>query len=148
MDLGFVLDNSGRVGCFNFQQVKLFVKDLTDYYKLGPEETRVSVMSFSSSAYIHIPFSGNFSNKTQFDSAVDRISYAGRGTATAAIALYMAYDDMFTSRYGARGTGKDLVKWFPSSDYQLGMSYKTYVLFLELTFYILRDQKSFGDLDR
>ena len=129
MDLGFGLDSSGSVGYFNFQQVKLFVKDLTNYYKLGPEETRVSVMSFSSSAYIHIPFSGNFSNKNQFDSAVDRISYTGGGTATAAIASYMAYDDMFTSRYGARGTGKDLVKWFPSSDYQLGMSYKTYVLF-------------------
>ena len=147
MDLGFVLDSSGSVGYNHFQQMKLFVKDLTDFFKLGPDETRVSVMSFSSSAYIHIPFSRNFSDKNQFVSAVDRISYTGGGTATA-IALYMAYNDTFTSRYGARGTGKDLVKWFPSSDYQLGMSYKIYVLFLELTFYIFRDQKSFGDLDR
>ena len=104
-----MLDSSGSVGYNNFQRMKLFVKDLTDYYKLGPEETRVYVMSFSSSAYIHIPFSGNFSNKNQFDSAVDTISYTGGGTATA-IALKMTYNDMFTSRYGARGTGKDLVK--------------------------------------
>ena len=147
MDLGFVLDSSDSVGYFDFQQMKLFVKELTDYYKLGPEETRVSVMSFSSSAYIHIPFSRNFSDKNHFDLAVDEIRYDDGTTATA-IALNMAYNDMFTSRYGARGTGEDLVKWFPSSDYQLGMSYKIYVLFLELTFYIFRDQKSFGDLDR
>ena len=108
-----MLDSSGSVGYFNFQRMKLFVKNVTGYYKLGPEETRVSVMSFSNSVYIRIPFWRNFSNKNQFDSAVDRISYTGGGTATA-IALNMAYDDMFTSRHGARRTGKDLVKWFPS----------------------------------
>ena len=108
LDLGFVLDNSGSVGYVNFQRMKLFVKDLTDFYKLGLEETRVSVMSFSNSAYIHIPFSQNFSGKKQFNSAVDRISYTGGGTATA-IALNMAYNDMFTSRYGARGTGENFV---------------------------------------
>ena len=100
-----MLDSSGSVGYNNFQRMKLFVKDLTDYYKLGPEDTRVSVMSFSSSAYIHIPFSRYFSDKNQFDSAVDEISYSDGGTATA-IALNIAYNHMFTSRYGARGTGK------------------------------------------
>ena len=108
MDLGFVLDNSGSVGYNNFQRIKLFVKDLTDYYMLGPEETRVSVMSFSSSAYIHIPFSRYFLDKNQFNSAVDKISYTGGGTATA-MALNKAYNDMFTSRYGARGAGKDML---------------------------------------
>ena len=103
-----MLDSSGSVGYNNFQQMKLFVKDLVDFYKLGPEETQVSVMSFSSSAYIHIPFSQVFSDKNQFDSAVDRISYSGGGTATA-MALNMAYNNLFTSRNGTRGTGKNLV---------------------------------------
>ncbi|CAB4045465.1 Hypothetical predicted protein, partial [Paramuricea clavata] len=82
--------------------MKLFVKDLTDFYNLGSEETRVSVMSYSSSANIHIAFSANFANKNQFDSAVDGISFTGGGTATA-LALNMTYNYMFTSRYGARG---------------------------------------------
>ena len=77
-----MLDSSGSVGYNNFQRMKLFVKDLADYYKLGLEKTRVSVMSFSDSAYIHIPFSRYFSDKNQFDSAVDEISYSGGGTAT------------------------------------------------------------------
>ena len=116
-----MLDSSGSVGYNNFEQMKLFVKDLTNYYKLGPEETRVSAMSFSSTAYIHIPFSRYFSDKNQFDSAVDRIRYSGGGTATA-MALNMAYNDMFTSLNGTRGTGKNLIMWTPISDYQQGMS--------------------------
>ena len=107
LDLGFILDNSGSVGQQNFERMKLFVKDLADFYKLGAEETRVSVMSYSDSANIHIKFSEYFSDKTRFDSAVDRISYTGGGTATA-MALNMAYNYMFTSHYGARGSGKDL----------------------------------------
>jgi collagen type VI alpha len=106
LDLGFILDSSGSVGQNNFERMKLFVKDLTDFYKLGSEETRVSVMTFSDSATIHIPFSRYFSDKNRFDTAVDRIQYISGGTATA-LALNMAYNDMFTSRYGARGSGKD-----------------------------------------
>ena len=104
LDLGFILDSSGSVGYGNFQRMKLFVKDLTDFYKLNQDDTRVSVMSFSTSAYIRIRFSAYFSEKKRFDSAVDAISYDGGGTATA-VALNMAYNDMFTSRYGARGSG-------------------------------------------
>ena len=92
--------------------MKLFVKDLADFYKLGLEDTRVSVMSYSNSPSIDISFSRYFSNKNQFDSAVDLISYSGGGTATAR-ALDMANSDMFTSSYGARGRGNDFViKYF------------------------------------
>ena len=107
-----MLDSSGSVGSSNFDRMKLFVKDLADFYKLGREDTRVSVMSYSNSPSIHIPFSRYFLNKNQFDSAVDLISYSGGGTATAR-ALDMANNDMFTSSYGARGRGNDFViKYF------------------------------------
>ena len=89
--------------------MKNFVKDLTDFYKLGRDETRVSVMSFSNSANIHIRFSAYFSNKNQFNNAVDDIRYIGGGTATAT-ALNMAYNYMFTSGYGARSSGNNLNK--------------------------------------
>ncbi|XP_028394918.1 uncharacterized protein LOC114519064 [Dendronephthya gigantea] len=104
LDLGFILDNSGSVGYSNFEQMKRFVKDLTDFYKIGREETRVSVMSYANYANIHIRFSTYFSDKSQFDNAVDRIQYTGGGTATS-IALNMAYNYMFTIGYGARGPG-------------------------------------------
>ena len=119
LDLGFMLDSSGSVGYNHFKQMKSFVKDLTDYYKLGPEGTRVSVMSFSNSAYIHIPFSGHFSDKNEFDSAVDRISYSGGETATA-LALYITYNRMFTL-LNRRGAGKNLVVWILISDIRLGI---------------------------
>ncbi len=106
LDLGFILDSSGSVGQYNFERMKSFVKDLTDFYKLGSDETRVSVMSFASSANLHIAFSSYFSDKNQFDSAVDRIGFTGGGTATA-MALNLAYNSMFTPRYGARGSGED-----------------------------------------
>jgi uncharacterized protein YegL len=105
MDLGFILDNSGSVGYGNFERMKSFVKDLTDFYKIGPDETRVSVMSFASYTNIHISFSAYFSDKSRFNSDVDRIPYTGGGTATAT-ALRLAYSNMFTRNYGMRGPGK------------------------------------------
>ena len=47
LDFGFMLDSSGSVGKENFERTKSFVKNLTYYYKLGLDETRISVMSFS-----------------------------------------------------------------------------------------------------
>ncbi|XP_028395056.1 ZP domain-containing protein-like [Dendronephthya gigantea] len=61
-------------------------------------------MSYANSANIHIRFSTYFSDKSQFDNAVDRIRYTGGGTATS-MALNMAYNSMFTTGYGARGPG-------------------------------------------
>ena len=85
--------------------MKSFVKDLTNFFTISPEQTRVSVMSFSSDVYLHIPFSRRFADQSSLDSAVDNIRYSGGLTATA-MALNSAYNKMFTQRYGARGTGK------------------------------------------
>ena len=87
--------------------MKNFVKDLTDFYKLGRDETRVAVMSFADSANIHIPFYWSYSYKYQFDNAVNRIQYTGGGTATAR-ALDKAYNYMYRPNWGARSSGDDL----------------------------------------
>ena len=84
--------------------MKAFVKDLTNFFTISSDETRVSVMTFASSAAIHFHFSSGFSNKNSLDAAVDNIGYTGGGTATA-LALNFAYTHMFNSRYGARGEG-------------------------------------------
>ncbi|XP_046844438.1 uncharacterized protein LOC124438363 isoform X2 [Xenia sp. Carnegie-2017] len=100
LDLGFILDSSGSVGQSNFRRMKNFVKDLTNFYNIGVHETRVSVLTFASSSRINIRFD-QFSNKRFFDAAVDNIYYTDGSTYTAS-ALYLAYNKMYTSAYGAR----------------------------------------------
>ena len=84
--------------------MKTFVKDLTNIFTISPHETRVSVMSFSNDATIHIPFSRHFYDHIELSTAIDAIDYSGGGTATA-IALNKAYEDMFQAKNGARKTG-------------------------------------------
>ena len=113
LDLGFMLENSGRLnGEDNFKRIKSLVKNITDYFMLGPDETRVSVMSFETDSVINISFSQSL-DKLRFDSAVDEIKYQdffGFGLLTlTGEALRKANSDMFSSSYGARGTGRDLV---------------------------------------
>ena len=84
--------------------MKTFVKDLTNFFVISPEETRVSVMSFSNDATIHIKFSRQFDDNIELSTVIDAIGYSGGGTATA-IALNKAYEDMFQSKNGARKTG-------------------------------------------
>ena len=104
VDLGFVLDSSGSVSIVNYQKMKTFVKDLTSYFRISRDETRVSVMSFSNDATIHIPFSRYFDDNVELSLAIDDIDYTGGGTATA-IALNKAYQDMFQEKNGARKAG-------------------------------------------
>ena len=98
-----MLDSSGRVGKENFERMKSFVKSLTYYYKLGLDETRISVMSFSTHSVIQILFSQDLERK-QFDAAVDEIPYLAELTKTGE-ALEKAYNDMFSPINGTRGTG-------------------------------------------
>ena len=81
-----------------------FVKDLTNFFTISSDETRISVMTFASHATIHIKFSRLFSDKRSLDYVVNNIGYSGGGTATAT-ALNLAYTHMFSRSYGARGTG-------------------------------------------
>ena len=91
------------MGIDNYQKMKTFVKDLTSYFSISRDETRVSVMSFSNEAQIHISFSQYF-DIVRLSLAIDDIDYSGGGTATA-IALSKAYQDMFQEKNGARKGG-------------------------------------------
>ena len=98
-----MLDSSGSVGKKNFERMKSFVKHLTYHYKLGLDETRISVMSFSTNSIIGIMFSRD-SEWNKFVAAVDEIPYMAELTKTGK-ALKKAYSDMFSLSHGARGTG-------------------------------------------
>ena len=72
LDFGFMLDSSGSVGKENFERMKSFVKNLTYYYKLGLDETRISVMSFSTKPVNEILFSRDL-DRNKFVATVDKI---------------------------------------------------------------------------
>lgn len=88
--------------------MKAFVKNLTSFYTISADETRVSVMSFSSTSIIHIRFNNYFPNKISFDNRVGSTPYLGGGTNTAG-ALNVAFTTMFTTAYGARDSGKNVI---------------------------------------
>ena len=98
-----MLDSSGSVGKENFERMKLFVKNLTYYYKLGLDETRISVMSFSTKSVIQIFFWRDL-KRNEFVAAVDEIPYMAEMTKTGD-ALKYAYSYMFSSSNGTRGAG-------------------------------------------
>ena len=98
-----MVDSSGSVGKENFERMKSFVKNLTYYHKLGLDETRISVMSFSTKSVIEIFFSRDL-ERNKFAAAVDEIPYMAEMTKTGD-ALKYANSDMFSSSFGARGTG-------------------------------------------
>ena len=72
LDFSFMLDSSGSVGKENFEPMKFFVKNLTYYYKLGLDEIRISVMSFSTKPVNEILFSRDL-DRNRFVAAVDKI---------------------------------------------------------------------------
>lgn len=104
IDLGFMLDSSGSIGSSNFNKTKSFIKNITGYFKISQNNTRVAVMSYASRSTMHFPFSREFTSRQDLHLAIDSISYSGGGTYTAQ-ALSTAYTDMFNISKGSRNTG-------------------------------------------
>ncbi len=100
MDLYFVLDSSGSVGFNNFQLMKNFVYDTVNGFDIGPEDTRVGVISYSGDARFHF-YLNTYDFKPSLLSAVNDISYTGGGTDTAE-ALNLLRISGYTFSHGAR----------------------------------------------
>ncbi|XP_028390644.1 uncharacterized protein LOC114515560 [Dendronephthya gigantea] len=104
IDLGFILDSSGSISRYSYDKTKSFVKDLTNFFTISQNSTRVSVMSYASWTTLHFPFSRVFGTRQDLYSAIDNIPYSGGGTNTH-LALLRAYTDMFNAKNGSRLTG-------------------------------------------
>ena len=83
VDLIFVLDSSGSVGASNFANVRNFVADLVNQLEIGPDNTRVGLINFASSAGVQ------FSLNTHQDissllQAIASVPFTSGGTNTAA----------------------------------------------------------------
>ena len=87
-------------GSSNFQRVRQFVLDFVQGLEIGPNDTQVGVIVFSS--YPTVVFNLNtYSSKDSVLNAVRNIAYTGGGTNTYA-ALNRLLSQGFTTRWGAR----------------------------------------------
>ena len=100
IDIYFVLDESGSVGSFNYQLMKQFVYDTVNEFDIGPDDTQVGVISYSSSARVQF-YLNNYHDKATLLAAINALPFYGGGTNTAA-AIDLLYTDGFTSTNGAR----------------------------------------------
>ena len=95
MDLAFILDCSGSVGSYNFQQVKNFVKDVVDFFNIGTSGTHVAVVTYSTSTRLEFNLKAHYT-KSAIKKAVGKIYYQGEQTYTAD-ALDVVRKDIFVT---------------------------------------------------
>jgi len=82
VDLAFILDSSGSVGSYNFQQVKNFVKDVVDFFNIGTSGTHVAVVTYSTYTRLEFNLKAHYT-KSAMKNAVGNIYYRGGWTYTA-----------------------------------------------------------------
>ena len=82
MDLAFILDSSGSVGSYNFNQVKNFVKNVVDFFNIGSSGTHVAVVTYSTYTKLEFNLKAYYT-KSGIKNAVGNIRYRGGWTYTA-----------------------------------------------------------------
>lgn len=82
VDLAFILDGSGSVGSYNFNQVKNFVKNVVDFFNIGSSGTHVAVVTYSTYSRLEFNLKAYYT-KSSIKNAVSYIGYRGGWTYTA-----------------------------------------------------------------
>ena len=82
VDLAFILDTSGSVGSYNFNQVKNFVKNVVDFFNIGSSGTHVAVVTYSTYSRLEFNLKAHYT-KSSIKNAVTYIRYRGGWTYTA-----------------------------------------------------------------
>ena len=100
IDIYFVLDESTSVGFSNYQLMKQFVYDTVNEFDIGPDDTQVGVISFSSSPTPRF-YLNTFHDKAALLTAIDNLPYNSGGTNTAD-ALDLLRQQGYTSTNGGR----------------------------------------------
>lgn len=100
LDLVVVMDSSDSLGIRNFETQKRFVKNLLAKFKLGRNETMLSLINFNTKTQLYIDFM-NFTDYSTTASVIDKIPYVGGFTYTFD-ALSMANEQVLTESRGMR----------------------------------------------
>ena len=77
----FLLDESGSVGKFNFEKVKIFLLNTTQRLAINPDNIRVSFVKFSSLTTIE-SYLNNDKTHAEVEQRIKKLTYNGGGTAT------------------------------------------------------------------
>ncbi|CAH1240012.1 SVEP1 [Branchiostoma lanceolatum] len=82
-DIVFLLDNSGSVGRYNFEEVEIaFVENLLSQLTISPQASRVAIVSFDDVARTHIDYIKYPKNKCSFLRELKTVKYIGQWTNT------------------------------------------------------------------
>ena len=100
IDIYFVMDESGSVGSSNYQLMKQFVYDTVNGFDIGPDDTQVGVISYSTSATARF-YLNSYHDKSSLLTAINNLPYRGGSTNTAA-AINLLRQSGFTSSNGGR----------------------------------------------
>ena len=100
IDIYFVMDESGSVGAFNYQLMKQFVYNTVNEFDIGPDDTQVGVISYSSYATPRI-YLNSYHDKSSLLAAINNLPFNSGGTNTAA-AIELLRISGFTSTNGGR----------------------------------------------
>ncbi|KAL3865706.1 hypothetical protein ACJMK2_043068 [Sinanodonta woodiana] len=87
-DVYFVLDSSSSIWLPDFKKQLSFVKDIVDQFDIGPNKTRVAVVTFSDGIHPVIPLDG-FHDKKGLLEKIGTIPYLTGGTKTGSTLEYI-----------------------------------------------------------
>ena len=104
LDLAFLMDASGSLYHDNYEKEKEFVRRVVDRQTIGRDQTRVSIMTYSKNATVHVKFNDYFTRQGIKD-ALNGIPYESQNTRIDR-AMLKAKDEMFTTAFGARPYAK------------------------------------------
>ena len=99
IDLIFVLDSSGSVGASNFQNVINFAANLVRQLQIGPDNTRVGLVRFATSATVLFHLNA-YQNDSSLLQAIANVPYSSGSTNTPAGLITLLSE--FSTEYGAR----------------------------------------------
>lgn len=102
-DIVFVIDTSSSIWHPDFDRQIKFIKDVAERFDIGqgPKQTRIGVISFGESYYLHFHLWQN-NRKDLLERALHRIRHRVSKSTNTAAALRYLRKYMFTHRYGSR----------------------------------------------
>ncbi|ELU01857.1 hypothetical protein CAPTEDRAFT_191278 [Capitella teleta] len=106
IDLTILVDGSGSLEAY-FTEVKTFVKNVTDLFTIGENDTRVSVVLFGNSAEVQFYLNDHYT-KEDVHNAIDNIQHREENTNICA-ALNVLRKDVLTLEKGDRPSVPNMV---------------------------------------
>lgn len=109
-DIGFLLDESGSVGVYNFQQNLDFVRNFVDFFDIGTTAVKISAFAFRT--FMGDGFYFNCChNKATIKSQINGIRYQGGGE-NFEMALAFARNNIFQKGNGMRDSSVKILIFF------------------------------------